>query len=35
MEINLNEQEMEEFIRESYEENFELLRLESGVALFA
>lgn len=33
MEINLNENEMEEFIRESYEENFELLRLESGVAL--
>jgi len=33
MKIELNEQEMQDFIRESFEQNFELLRLESGIAL--
>jgi len=33
MDINWNEEEMKEFIRAAYEQNFELLRLESGIAL--
>ncbi len=33
MPIELNEKEMQDFIRESFEQNFELLRLESGIAL--
>ncbi len=33
MPIEWNEQEMEDFIRRAYQENFDLLRLETGVAL--
>lgn len=33
MEFEINEREIQDFIRESYEQNFELLRLESGIAL--
>jgi len=33
MEIEIAEKEMRDFIREAYEQNFELLRLESGIAL--
>lgn len=33
MQTEWNEQEMQEFIRQSYLQNFELLRLESGIAL--
>jgi hypothetical protein len=33
MGIEINEQEMQDFIREAYEQNFELLRLETGIAL--
>lgn len=33
MDINWDDQEMQEFIRQAYEQNFELLRLESGIAL--
>ena len=33
MAANWNEEEMREFIRQAYEQNFDLLRLESGIAL--
>ncbi|MDX9863281.1 MAG: PD-(D/E)XK nuclease family protein [Anaerolineaceae bacterium] len=33
MEIELNEQKMQDFIREAYYQNFDLLRLETGIAL--
>jgi hypothetical protein len=33
MEVDLDEEEMQEFIRQAYSQNFDLLRLESGIAL--
>ena len=33
METEWNEQEMQDFIREAYEQNFDLLRIGSGVSL--
>lgn len=33
MEINWNEQEIQDFIEQAYEQNFDLLRLETGVAI--
>lgn len=33
MPTDWNEEEMQEFIRQSYEQNFDLMRLESGIAL--
>lgn len=33
MEVNWNEQEIQDFIEQAYQQNFDLLRLETGVAL--
>ena len=33
MAANWNEEEVQEFIRQAYLQNFDLLRLESGIAL--